>query len=41
MKEYYSRNQDYYASNGESLFEDMAMIGTLDFITDGGEVIEE
>ena len=39
--EYYSRNQDYYASNGESLFENMAMIRTLDFITDEVEIIED
>ena len=38
---YYIRNQDYYASNGEALFENMAMIRTLDFITDEVEIIED
>ena len=38
--EYNSRNQDYYASNGDALFESMAMIRIFDFITDEVEIIE-
>lgn len=39
--EYYSRNQDYYDGNGNSLFENMAMVRTLDFITDEVEILKD
>lgn len=38
--EYNSRNQDYYDYNGHSLFENLSIIRTLDFITDEVEIIE-
>lgn len=38
--EYNSRNQDYYDYNGHSLFENLSIIRTLDFITDEVEILK-